>query len=47
MIGATRIAHLESAVGVVGVQFSAENVAYLEEPYVPYPVVGLIPYSGL
>lgn len=47
VIGATKIAHLESAVEAVDVQLSAEDVAYLEEPYVPHPMVGLIPYSGI
>lgn len=46
VIGATKIAHLESAVESVSVKLSPEDVAYLEEPYVPHPIVGLIPYSN-
>lgn len=46
VIGATKIQHLESAVESLAVQLTAEEVAYLEEPYVPHPIVGLIPYSG-
>ena len=46
VIGATKIAHLESAVDSLSVQLTPEDVAYLEEPYVPHPVVGLIPYGG-
>ena len=46
VIGATKIQHLESAVESLPVQLRAEEVAYLEEPYVPHPIVGLIPYSG-
>jgi aryl-alcohol dehydrogenase-like predicted oxidoreductase len=46
VIGATKIAHLESAVESLSVQLTPEDVAYLEEPYVPHPVVGLIPYGG-
>lgn len=46
VIGATKISHLESAVDSLSVQLTAEDVAYLEEPYVPHPVVGLIPYGG-
>ncbi len=46
VIGATKLAHLESAVGALSVRLTAEDVAYLEEPYVPHPIVGLIPYGG-
>jgi aryl-alcohol dehydrogenase-like predicted oxidoreductase len=46
VIGATKIAHLESAVESLSIQLTPEDVAYLEEPYVPHPVVGLIPYGG-
>ena len=46
VIGATKIQHLESAIESLAVQLTAEEVAYLEEPYVPHPIVGLIPYSG-
>ena len=40
IVGATKIAHLEDAVGALSVTLSADEVAYLEEPYVPHPVVG-------
>ena len=46
VIGATKISHLESAVESLSVQLTPEEMAYLEEPYVPHPVVGLIPYGG-
>lgn len=46
VIGATKIAHLESAVESLSVRLTPEDVAYLEEPYVPHPVVGLISYGG-
>lgn len=46
VIGATKITHLESALDSLSVQLSSEEVAYLEEPYVPHPIVGLIPYGG-
>ena len=46
VFGATKIAHLESAVESLSVQLTPEDVAYLEEPYVPHPVVGLIPYGS-
>ncbi len=46
VIGATKIAHLESAVAALDVALTPEDMAYLEEPYIPHPVVGLIPYGG-
>ena len=46
VIGATKIPHLESAVESLSVQLTPEDVSFLEEPYVPHPVVGLIPYGG-
>jgi aryl-alcohol dehydrogenase-like predicted oxidoreductase len=46
IVGATKIPHLESAVESLPLHLTSEEVAYLEEPYVPHPVVGLIPYGG-
>ncbi len=46
VIGATKISHLENAVEALSVQLTLEDIAYLEEPYVPHPIVGLIPYNG-
>ena len=40
IIGATKVSHLEEAAGALEVKLSAEEVAYLEEPYVPHRVVG-------
>src|SRR3954447_10183205 len=40
IIGATKISHLEDAVGALSVKLTEEEVAYLEEPYVPHPIVG-------
>lgn len=40
IIGATKISHLDDAVGALSVTLTADEVAYLEEPYVPHPVVG-------
>ena len=45
VIGATKLSHLESAVAAVDVKLALDDIAYLEEPYVPHPIVGLIPYS--
>jgi aryl-alcohol dehydrogenase-like predicted oxidoreductase len=40
IIGATKITHLEAAVGALSVSLTQEEVAYLEEPYVPHAIVG-------
>ncbi len=40
IIGATKMEHLETAVGALGVQLSTEEVAALEAPYVPHPIAG-------
>ena len=46
VIGATKISHLESAVESLSVTLTPEEMTYLEEPYVPHPIVGLIPNGG-
>ena len=46
VIGATKISHLESAVEAVDLKLDPDDIAFLEEPYTPHPVVGLIPYGG-
>ena len=40
IIGATKISHLEAAVGALAVKLTHEEVAWLEEPYVPHRIVG-------
>jgi 1-deoxyxylulose-5-phosphate synthase len=40
IIGATKITHLEAAVGALSLQLTQEEAAYLEEPYVPHRIVG-------
>ncbi len=40
IVGATMITHLEDAVGALSVKLTQEDVAYLEEPYVPHRIVG-------
>ena len=42
IIGATKISHLEDSLGALSVNLTAEEVAYLEELYVPHPVVGAL-----
>jgi 1-deoxyxylulose-5-phosphate synthase len=40
IIGATKISHLEDAVGVFSIKLTPEEVAFLEETYVPHPIIG-------
>jgi len=40
IVGATKISHLEDAVGALSVKLTQEDVAYLEEPYAPHRIVG-------
>jgi aryl-alcohol dehydrogenase-like predicted oxidoreductase len=40
IVGATKIGHLEDALAAADVALSDEEIARLEEPYVPHPVIG-------
>jgi len=40
IIGATKISHLEEAIGTFEVNLTQEDVIYLEEPYVPHRISG-------
>jgi 1-deoxyxylulose-5-phosphate synthase len=40
IIGATKVSHLEDAVGSLAVKLTSEEITSLEEPYVPHRVVG-------
>lgn len=40
IVGATKMEHLESAVGALGVQLSQEEMTALEAPYVAHPIAG-------
>ena len=42
IIGATKIKYLEEAVKSFDVKLTAEDIAYLEEPYIPHRIVGAI-----
>jgi 1-deoxyxylulose-5-phosphate synthase len=42
IIGATKISHLKGAAGDLSIKLTTEEVAYLEEPYVPHSVVGAL-----
>jgi len=40
IIGATKTHHLDDAVAALDLELSADEIAHLEEPYAPHPVVG-------
>jgi aryl-alcohol dehydrogenase-like predicted oxidoreductase len=42
IIGATKMSHLEDPVAALSITLTPEEIASLEEPYVPHPVVGAI-----
>lgn len=42
IIGATKPSYLADAAGALDVKLSGEDIAYLEELYVPHPIVGAI-----
>jgi aryl-alcohol dehydrogenase (NADP+) len=39
-VGVTKPQHLEDALAAVDLELTAEEIASLEEPYTPHPVVG-------
>ena len=45
IIGATKARYLDDAVGALPVKLTAEDVAYLEEPYMPHRIVGAIDHN--
>lgn len=40
IIGATKTSHLEDAIGALSISLTPEEIASLEEPYVPHRIVG-------
>ncbi len=42
IIGATKASYLDDAAGALQVKLTADDIAYLEEMYVPHPIVGAI-----
>jgi 1-deoxyxylulose-5-phosphate synthase len=40
IIGATKISHIEGAVGSLSVKLTPKEISFLEDPYVPHPIVG-------
>ncbi|MDO4362925.1 MAG: aldo/keto reductase [Clostridia bacterium] len=42
IIGATKAKYLDDAAGALNVKLTSDDVAYLEETYVPHPIIGAI-----
>ena len=42
VVGATKLYHVEGAVKAVALSLTAEEIAYLEEPYIPHSLVGVM-----
>ena len=40
IIGVTKMGHLEDAVASMSIRLTPEEIALLEEPYVPHPIIG-------
>ena len=40
IVGATKLGHVEDAVAAAELRLSPDQIARLEEPYVPHPVLG-------
>lgn len=46
IVGATKISHFDDAVKAVDLELTAEDVAYLEEMYLPHAIKGQIQRDG-
>ena len=42
IVGATKLHHIEGAVKSLDVRLSADDIRYLEEPYVPHNLSGVM-----
>lgn len=42
IIGATKVSHIEDSVAALNVKLTLEDMTYLEELYIPHPVVGAL-----
>ncbi|QHW34835.1 aldo/keto reductase (plasmid) [Paenibacillus rhizovicinus] len=40
IVGVTKMKQLEESVGALSVKLTSEEISFLEEPYVPHPIVG-------
>ena len=46
IVGATRAQYLDDAVGALEVKLTDEDIAYLEDPYLPHRIVGAIDHNS-
>ena len=42
VVGATKLHHIEGAAKAVALELTEDEIAYLEEPYVPHPLAGVM-----
>lgn len=42
IIGTTKISHIDDAIGALDVKLTDEDIAYLEEPYIPHQIMGAV-----
>ena len=42
MVGATKFHHVDGAAKAVELELTEEEIAYLEAPYVPHPLAGVM-----
>ena len=42
LVGATSVIHVEEAIPAIEIVLTAEEIAYLEEPYVPHKLSGVL-----
>ena len=42
VVGATKLHHIEGAAKAVDLTLAPEEILYLEEPYVPHPLAGVM-----
>ena len=45
IVGATKARYLDDAVGALNIKLTDEDIAYLEEPYLPHRIVGAIDHN--
>lgn len=45
IVGSTKISHLDAAVKALDIHLTEEDLKYLEELYVPHPIVGAIDHN--
>ena len=42
VVGATKLHHIEGAAKAVDTELTSDEITYLEEPYVPHPLAGVM-----